>query len=108
MPRGLILARHRPSQTSPVSPNELRASPARSAPDLADTSHTFTGLGALRSFLGLRPAQPPPEAKRPIFDASVPQVRDLHEELQDAIEAWCEAAKKAGNTIPEPSLEHSA
>ena len=30
------------------------------------------------------------------------------EELQDAIEAWCEAAKKAGNAIPEPSLEHSA
>jgi predicted RNase H-like HicB family nuclease len=30
-------------------------------------------------------------------------------ELRDAIAAWCEAAKAAGNPIPEPSqLEHSA
>ena len=30
-------------------------------------------------------------------------------ELQDAIEAWCEAARAAGNSIPEPSqLEHTA
>jgi predicted RNase H-like HicB family nuclease len=29
-------------------------------------------------------------------------------ELENAIEAWCEAAKRAGNPIPEPSLEHSA